>query len=311
MITLIIKLGASGDVIRTTSLLHVLPGEIHWLTDDRNAVLLEGIAQIDLLIPWRDRHILDRRHYELVINLEDSSTAAQLLSRITYDRLFGAYLDGKGHLTYTDSSRDWFDLSLISRFGKERADQLKLKNRRTYQEILFDGLDYTFRGERYLLPNRIQTDLVGDVALAPHAGAVWPMKKWAYFDGLKIRLEKKGLVVNILPTRSSMLEHLSDIQNHRYLVSGDSLPMHLALGSRIRCMSIFICTSPWEIYDYGLQHKIVSPRLADYFYRRDFDETAAKSISLSDVCDALSEHMGTDLSSVRGEQKSRQQAAGS
>jgi heptosyltransferase-2 len=83
MTILIIKLGASGDVIRTTPLLRVMSGEIHWLTDDRNAALLSGVEQIALSIPWRDRSVLDGRHYDLVLNLEDSSPAAQLLSRFT------------------------------------------------------------------------------------------------------------------------------------------------------------------------------------------------------------------------------------
>ena len=44
--------------------------------------------------------------------------------------------------------------------------------------------------------------------------------------------------------------------------------MHFALGSGIPCVSILTCTSPWEIYEYGLQQKIVSPLLAEYFYQR-------------------------------------------
>ena len=60
---------------------------------------------------------------------------------------------------------------------------------------------------------------------------------------------------NILQNRPSLLQHLADVQGHRCLVSGDSLPMHLAIGSGVRCVSIFTCTSPWEIYGYGLQEK--------------------------------------------------------
>ncbi len=301
MTILIIKLGASGDVIRTTPLLHVLSGEIEWLTDDRNAILLSGVEHIAQSIPWRDRHLLDGRHYDLVINLEDSLPAAQALSRFTFDELFGAYLDGKGDLTYTDSSREWFDLSLISRFGKQAADQRKLRNRKTYQEMIFSGLGYTFSGQPYLLPNPIPTDLTGDIALAPYAGPVWPMKNWAFYGELKAWLEEMGLVVNVLPARGTLLEHIADVQNHRYLVSGDSLPMHLALGRGLKCMSIFICTSPWEIHGYGLQHKIVSPKLADHFYRRDFDESATQSISMDTVCSVLCDHFGLQSPSPLGQ----------
>ena len=67
--------------------------------------------------------------------------------------------------------------------------------------------------------------------------------------------------------------------------------MHIALGSGIKCLTIFICTSPWEIYDYGLQKKIVSPKLEEYFYRRDVNPKAVQSVSLNAVYDAVVSHI--------------------
>ena len=156
-------------------------------------------------------------------------------------------------------------LSVLS--ARAEADRLKLKNRRTYQELIFEGLGFRFAGETYLLPEPIETGLTGDVAIATEAGVVWPMKKWAYYGELKELLEDQGLTVNILPERPSLLEHLSDVRSHRCVVGGDTLPMHLALGSGISCVTLFNCTSPWEIYDYGIQKKVVSPLLEEFFYR--------------------------------------------
>ena len=200
---------------------------------------------------------------------------AKLLSEIKYAELFGAYLNSSGKLTYTDSAKEWFDISIISNFGIEKADKLKFENRKTYQEMIFGGLGYKFNGERYYLPKAIHTDLAGDIAIAPKSGAVWPMKNWAYFNELKQLLENDGYRVNYLPIRDSLLEHISDVENHKFMISGDSLPMHIALGSEINCLTLFICTSPWEIYDYGVQTKIVSPNLDKYFYNRNLDPTAA------------------------------------
>jgi heptosyltransferase II len=109
------------------------------------------------------------------------------------------------------------------------------------------------------------------------------MKSWAYYGRLIQELEARGLTVNVLPVRESLLEHLGDVQNHRCLVSGDSLPMHLALGSGVPCVSLFNCTSPWEIHDYGIQTKIISPLLPEFFYRRDLDQRATTAISLNTV----------------------------
>jgi hypothetical protein len=67
--------------------------------------------------------------------------------------------------------------------------------------------------------------------------------------------------------------------------------MHFALGTNTRCVSLFTCTSPWEIYDYGLQTKIVSPLLENFFYQRGLNSRATTAITLSEVLDATIEQL--------------------
>ena len=284
---LILKLGASGDVVRTTPLLRRFSGSVTWITEEKNRVFVDGIAENLRCFGWADRTGALDRHYDLAINLEDTLEVAQFMLSTKPAQVFGAYADSSNSLCYTDSSRCWFDLSVISRLGKKQADSLKLRNRRTYQDLVFEGLGLRFSGEGYLLPKAISTDLSGDVAIAAEAGPVWPMKKWAYYNELKDRLKGHGLTVNILPKRLSLLEHLADVSNHQCLVGGDSLPMHLALGSGTRCVSIFNCTSPWEIHDYGIQKKFISPLLEEFFYQREYDERATSAISVDEVENAV------------------------
>jgi ADP-heptose:LPS heptosyltransferase len=287
MNVLIVKLGATGDVVRTTPLLHRLIGSVTWITAAKNGVLLEGLSDNLRHFSWEARaRALDIR-YDLAINLEDTLEAATFLNRIRPAEIFGAYCDSSQRLQYTNNSKCWFDLSLISSHGRHEADRLKLFNRQTYQELIFRGLALDFAGETYLLPEPIETGLSGDVAIAANAGPIWPMKKWAYYGELKRQLEDNGLVVNVLPERSSLLEHLADVRNHSCLVSGDSLPMHLALGTGTRCVTLFTCTSPWEIYDYGIQKKIISPFLRQFFYKRGYDEKATTAISVDEVASAV------------------------
>ena len=288
---LIIKLGATGDVVRTTPLLSQLGGQVTWLTAANNTVLLEHLRDDLRCLRWENRaQALDTR-YDLAINLEDTIDVAQFLTTVKVSQIFGAYSDVDGSLKYTDDSRTWFDLSLISSFGREEADRLKYLNRRTYQEMIFEGLGLQFTGEAYLLPKPIETELSGDVAIAADAGLVWPMKKWAYYEELKGQLEDEGLKVNVLPKRPSLLEHLADVGNHRCLVGGDSLPMHFALGTGVRCVSLFTCTSPWEIYEYGVQTKIVSPLLGEFFYKREYNHRATTAITVEDVNRSILEHL--------------------
>ena len=280
---LILKLGATGDVVRTTPLLRRLDGAFTWITAVKNLPLLQGLEKEIRSVSWEQRHLVAEADYDLVINLEDEREASVFAQKLHARRRFGAYLDSQGEVHYTDDARDWFDLSLISFFGREQADLLKLRNRMTYQEMIFAGLGLSFAGETYLMPKPVETGLSGDVAIAPDAGAVWPMKRWAYYDALKSKLEAAGLKVNVIGPRPTLLEHLADIQGHRLLVSGDTLPMHLALGSGVRCVTLFNCTSPWEIYEYGIQRKIVSPLLEQFFYKRGNDSRATTAISLEEV----------------------------
>lgn len=292
MNTLILKLNATGDVVRTTTLLRRLPGEVTWITAKTNIELLEGSWTTLRCLPWEHRELALDRDYDLVVNLEDEVEAAAFARRVRHRDLFGAHLNDDDCVVYTDSSRQWFDLSLISVHGRQRADQLKLQNRRTYQDLIFDGLGFRFSGEPYVLPVGKATTLAGDVAIAPVAGPVWPMKGWAYYDKLKEELEAVGLKVNILPRRSTLLEHLGDVKNHGCLVGGDSLPMHLALGIGTPCVTLFNCTSPWEIYDYGIQTKVISPLLAAFFYQRGYSSTATSAITLEEVFEAVMKRLG-------------------
>jgi ADP-heptose:LPS heptosyltransferase len=287
MNVLIVKLGATGDVVRTTPLLRRLSGSITWITAEKNCVFLDGLADNLRQFSWEARARALDIPYDLAINLEDSLEIARFLKSVRPAEIFGAYTDSSERLRYTDNSKCWFDLSLISSYGRQEADGLKLLNRQTYQELIFTGLGLRFSGEPYVMPGVIETELSGDVAIATDAGPIWPMKKWAYYEELKQQLEDRGLIVNILPKRPSLLQHLSDVNNHQCLVGGDSLPMHFALGTGTRCVTLFTCTSPWEIYDYGIQRKIVSPLLEEFFYKRGYNERATTAISVDEVLNAV------------------------
>lgn len=284
---LIIKLGAAGDVVRTTTLLHLFKNEeVDWIISKENSILLKDNPYISRTLIFNEIDYSNLVEYDIVINLEDNLDSAKIVSAVKFKDLFGCYSDNN-KLTYTDNSSAWFDLSLISKFGKQKADELKYENKLSFQELVFSGLGYKFQGETYILPSSPETDLSGDIAISSKAGNRWPMKNWAYFNDLAESLINKGYTVNFLPQRQTMLEHLADVRNHKLLISGDSLPMHFALGSNVKCLTFFLCTSANEIYDYGIQTKLVSPLLKEFFYRQDFDERAVKIFNVDDVLSAV------------------------
>src|SRR5262249_21835830 len=105
MNTLIIKLGATGDVVRTTPLLHRLTGQITWLTAAKNTPLLRGLKRNLRCLAWEERDRALDAHYDLAINLEDTLDVAEFLKTVRCGEIFGAYVDANGSFCYTENSQ--------------------------------------------------------------------------------------------------------------------------------------------------------------------------------------------------------------
>jgi len=143
---LIIKYGALGDVIRTSYILkglHEKYGEprIYWLTADRSVDLLKYNPRIfEIVTPGMNYDLLRETTFELVISLDDEREILAGIADLKYRKLVGACLVD-GAPAYTPEAAEWFDMGLISRFGKEQADLLKKNNRREHNQILAAMLD--------------------------------------------------------------------------------------------------------------------------------------------------------------------------
>src|SRR5215467_13128454 len=100
---LILKLGATGDVVRTTPLLRRFDGHVTWVTASKNVALLQrlnGLRAEVRVLDWENRALLDGASFDLVVNLEDDVETAAILKSVRFDRLFGAYANGNGRMAY-------------------------------------------------------------------------------------------------------------------------------------------------------------------------------------------------------------------
>jgi len=276
--------------VRTTPILRVINGNIFWLTSKEAAELLPRLETLKILTT-NEIDVLKNINVDLVLNLEEDVELAKFLTKLRYKKLIGVYYDFESNkLSYTDESKDWYDMSLISKYGKEKADLLKWENKKTYQEILFSMIGKKFNGEEYLLNYEVLPIQKKDrkvVAIEKRAGKVWPMKVWPYYDELKAKIEKEGYEVIFLRQRDTLIEYIRDIDEADILICGDTLAIHLGIYLRKKVIALFLCTSPWEIYDYGRVVKIVNPFLKEAFYRRDYDEKLVKGITVDMVFEAF------------------------
>lgn len=146
MKVLIIKLGSIGDVLRTTAILEGLKSKyycnIEWITKPESVDILKNNQYISKIMVF-DESLLNSASNiktEFLINLDDDEESCMLATKIDADKIIGAYYKD-GIRVYTEDSSQWFDLGLISRFGKERADELKRENEKSYQQHLYEILD--------------------------------------------------------------------------------------------------------------------------------------------------------------------------
>jgi heptosyltransferase-2 len=285
---LVIKTGAAGDVVRTTSLLNLLEGDIYWATAEVCKPLFpDDMPGLTTLTVEEAFHSLKKIKFSQVISLEENEACARLASEIHTDDLTGVYLEN-GRINYTDSSAQWFDMSRISKFGLEKANQLKAENSLSYQACIFKMLGKNFNGECYRIYTNTnitpQHELVG---IEKRSGEIWPNKQWWGYDELIDTLKANGHQVKIFQQRNTIRDYLNDIAECSHIVSGDTLAMHIAMAYRKTCTAIFNCTSPQEIYDYGVLRKVVSPLLRKYFYSSSHNKEMIESIPLDEVYNSL------------------------
>jgi heptosyltransferase-2 len=256
--TLIIKLGAMGDVLRTTAILNVLDGPVTWVTRAASVPLLQNIPQIEQTVPYEDVGSLSGRHFDMAACLDDEPDACRILERVRWERHVGARLEDD-RVVYGESAAPWYDMGLVSRFGKERADELKKHNQRCYQDFLFAMFGRRFTGQEYVFGYPARSVRAPRVGVEMRADARWQLKRWGRYPELVERLRAEELEVAVFEQRDDVLDFIADVNSCRVIVTGDTLTMHLGLALRKRVVAVFGPTSAPEIYDYGRLTKIVSP----------------------------------------------------
>jgi len=147
---LLIKLGALGDVLRTTSVLHGLrrkyPGcHITWVTDPRAVPLLDECPLIDRLYPY-DLATLARlrvESFDLALNFDKEPRATALLMQVRTAEKLGFGMNDLGNLVSLNPETDYSLLLGLS-------DEIKFRqNAKTYQELCFESARLDYQRDEY------------------------------------------------------------------------------------------------------------------------------------------------------------------
>jgi heptosyltransferase II len=281
MKTLICKLGASGDVVRTTSILNKIEGEIFWITKKPNDELLPKLKNLHC-IDIEEISLISDQNFDLILSLEDSFEDVSILSHLKTKKTVGTFILGD-EVSYTEDSSPWFDMGLNSFHGIKKADELKKTNTKTYQEFLFEMLGFKFSGEPSLINLSNTNKRKNLIGIEQRSGDRWPSKMWNGYFKLSEALKNEGFSVRILKQRESLSEYIKDIKECEFLFCGDTLAMHIGLATQCKVFGIFLCTPPQEIYDYNLLSKIVSPDIFEFLYTPKYNKNLIDSVDVNQV----------------------------
>lgn len=328
---LIIKRGALGDVVRTSYFAHALKRQhggalrLSWLTAPMSVPLLKYNPHIDDL--WTSFDQAAEHRFDQVFSLDDERDALEGLANLNVNQITGAYLDANGRANYTSDSAAWFDMGLLSRFGKTRADELKKLNQEGHAQLFraifaVDMVEPEFYGDAQLQTWARQTlvrrPLVG---INPFAGGRWPAKELPTeqlraligallqptspfgaqtqivllgagadrLRNLELATTLNDSRISVADTDDAILRLAAVIGQLDHLITSDSLAMHLGIAQRIPFTAFFAPTSAAEIDTWGRGNHVVSTAPDYCSYRKDADNA---SITATRILAAIDPHNG-------------------
>lgn len=313
---LIIKLGALGDVIRTTPLLRKLKevyphSEIWWLT--LFPEILPPLIDIPLGFTPETVSVLQATHFDILYNLDKEREACALTAAITADVKKGFFLrDGKCAPIDKDAEH---------KFLTGLFDDLNKASTKSYPQEIFELCGYTFSGENYILDNfaaegykwklNKRKKIVG---LNTGCGGRWTSRLWPekYWSTLAKKLKRAGYAPlllggeqehkkNLKLARTSGAAYLGHFPLKQFInlvdqcdliVTAVTVATHIAigLGKKIVLFNNIFNRNEFELYGLG---EILEPDFqCTCFYSPTCPNNCMQYLSVERVFDACTRLLG-------------------
>lgn len=307
---LILKLGAMGDVIRTTPLLPLIKkkypnSQITWLVGEQS----KDLAKADRVLIYNLDNVLrlQKEEFDVVFSLEIDVPGSALANLVNAKEKYGFYLDKDGHPNcFNDKSKFYLERVFSNYVNKN--------NNKTYQEMMAEIMELDYEKIEPVLDYVEMKDYGKVIGIHMGSAPRWPSKVWNEKKLIelirKIYSETDYKVVlfagpNEVEKQKKILEELSDLEifsnnpnnsikefaglvkNCDLMIVNDSLALHVSVALKKKTIALFFCTPDWEIEGYGYVTKIVSPLLDKYFFTDEYLEDLMDSISVDEVFEKI------------------------
>ncbi|MBS1538606.1 MAG: glycosyltransferase family 9 protein [Bacteroidetes bacterium] len=288
---LIIKLGAVGDVIRTTPLLQRIRKEypeaaIWWLT--LTPEIVPSVVNTVLRFSHESCLILQAMRFDIVINLDKDLEACALANIIEAKVKKGFLLSSNGKPTPADSHGE-------HKFITGIFDDISKANTKSYLEEIFEICGWEFAGEEYVLDAAVYSgELIPNerkkiIGLNTGCGDRWVSRLWesSRWEKLILELIENGFFPMLLggkqeyeknvelsqltnaycPPPRKLDEFTSLLSQCDVIVTGVTMALHLGIGLQKRLVVMNNIFNPNEFELYGRGEIIQPERECKCYFR--------------------------------------------
>lgn len=278
---LIIKLGAIGDVIRTTPLFRKLKAVhpdafVTWLTLTPE-VLPAGVDRKAAFV-LKDVLAIEAQEFDLLINLDKDLEACALADRVR--------AKAKKGFTMVDGKCRNIDAASYDKYLTGLWDDVNKANTKSYPEEIFEICGYTFAGEKYILElpeKRPRLDIPEGacvVGLNTGCGGRWATRLWADARWVEMarRLKEAGFWPLFLGGEAEheknaalakesggaylghfpLKEFFCIVDRCELVVTAVTMALHIAIGLEKKVVLFNNIFNPHEFEMYGLG-EIITP----------------------------------------------------
>lgn len=310
---LIIKLGAAGDVIRSTVILHELrnkfpDAEITWLTE---YPILVPKKFVENILKWNDKTTvwLLANEFDLLINLDKDPHALALAKQVKAAEKKGYLPDKFGKCAPADENA-------IHKFTTGIWDDKCIENRKSYPQEAIEILGYKYNFQKYILElPKIKDDFSFPtdkkiIGLNTGCGTRWLTRLWGEKNWIELskRLSDLGFFPILLggPTEDKLNENIASacpanyygyfsldkflhLVNHCDLVvTSVTMAMHIAIGFEKKIVLLNNIFNKYEFELYGLG-EILEPDDRDCLvcYKNSCERECMSTISVDRVLDSI------------------------